>query len=88
MRDFYADTYLAPLSLGERRVLDALRNFAGTRPNNGLYVGAIMGDDVSPARVRVMMSRIRRKLAGTGWTISRNEGGAATSTATYQVVQE
>lgn len=86
-RNFHIDTYLAPLSPKERRVVERV-HYSGAKGFPTPLDWIVVEFSMAQPSVRTMMSRIRRKLAGTGWTITRNEGGPATATATYKVVPE
>jgi hypothetical protein len=72
--DFYASTYEAGLTRQQKRVLIAMHD-AGEFSSES--VGSLIGGEAAarPPLVRLFIHRIRKKLAGTGWTISSNRGG-------------
>lgn len=81
MSSFYKDTYGLNTSRRERAVLDVL----ATTPTE-LHT-LTLALETEPRTVRSLVSKLRRKLDGTGWTISSNAGGASSSTAVYEVVR-
>jgi hypothetical protein len=50
-------------------------------------VADFLGTEHKPAVVRVLMSRLRAKLRGTGWTIDTHEGGGKYQQARYSIVR-
>lgn len=76
---------LLQLTLPQRRLLIWLYEFSGHGPFTqqvGEQIGGLAIDN--HMMVRVFVSKIRRKLKGSGWTISTNTNG----TAGYSVVRE
>lgn len=84
---FWRDTWHVPLSKRERRVLAILWE-EGDVPVAGKFLAERCDFDFEPHAVRVLVSKIRRKLAGTGWTITGNTGGAHGSFGVYNLTGE
>jgi hypothetical protein len=80
--NFYRDIALLQLTLPQRRLLIWLYERVGTSTQGvGFMIGG--GAIDNPAYVRVFVSKIRRKLKGSGWAISFNNRGGG-----YKVERE
>ena len=83
MPDFYRDMCLLHLTLPQRRLMVFLYEHAGL---GTLDVGEQIGGQAidNAMMTRVFVSKIRKKLQGSGWMISHNTGG----TAGYTVMRD
>lgn len=82
---FYRDTYNVKLSARQRQLLVAVHTSTQKGfPTPSQWIAVEYG--ITVRAVRVVMSKVRRALKGTGWTISTNKGGAHTLGA-YMVVR-
>lgn len=80
MPDFYRDTYLCQLTVNQRRVATQLLDRPMSTELVGLMIGGAAEDSL--VNTRVFVSKMRRKLEGSGWTIAHNKGDG------YMVVPE
>lgn len=84
VKAFCVETYHLPLSRTERRVATQLVD----HPLSNHAVGDMIGGKAvgSAMTTRVFMSKLRRKLEGSGWTVSSNDGGGRI-TGIYAIVR-
>jgi hypothetical protein len=76
---FYSDLFHVPLSKKEKAVAEVL----AATPCDSAWIACYLGtEDLS--RARVFVSKLRRKLRGTRWRVTMNEGGRR-SLATYKL---
>lgn len=70
--NFYEEMFHLNLSPKEKSALEEMVNFEMT----AAQIADLLFDSSDPRRGRVFISKLRKKLAGTPWSISSNVGGA------------